>query len=279
MIMENKRSSETLREVTSFFQFAEFHKRNPFPQQPQSFYEWFVGFAEGDGSFILSYSKDSRLPNSVPRQRAIFTLTQKEPKVLFLIKKKFGFGSVTKHGKDAFRWSVTKNEHLKLICLLVKDNLVLASRQEQLDEWCEFFGFKRANKLGYPVLLETGWLAGFIDAEGCLSRFEKKDKRYKNGVYLVYSFTLDQNNGSELFSHIKLVFGGGNYYHRKETSCCYRYANRSKKTHRTVLLPYLKRFPCLHAKKQVEVFCWRRDLILNEKKVKEKVRPFPKVKG
>jgi hypothetical protein len=99
--MENKGSPETLRETT-FFQFEEFYQQNNFPRQSKHFYEWFLGFAEGDGSFLISITKDTRQPTAKAKPRAFFTLVQKDPGVLYTIKKKFGFGNVQKHN-EAFR--------------------------------------------------------------------------------------------------------------------------------------------------------------------------------
>jgi len=261
--MENNRSSETLREVT-FFQFSEFYQSNTFKKQPQSFYEWFIGFAEGDGSFMISSSKDLRRPNSKLRKRAFFYLVQKDPSVLYMIKKKFGFGQVQKHGSKAYRWSVTKNEHLRLLCLLAKDNVVLCHRKAQLAEWCAFFGLQQTVQTKLPPLLATGWLSGFIDAEGCFNIYSRKDKRYKHLVFR-HRFILDQKNGYALFEHVRDTLVGGSVYRRKETDSVFRYATESKTVFRTKLLPYLRRFPCL-TEKRIAVFRWHRDLILNSKK-------------
>jgi hypothetical protein len=262
MFMENNRSSETLREVT-FFQFSEFHQSNTFKAQPQSFYEWFVGFAEGDGSFITSSGKDLRQPNLKSRKRLYFYLVQKNPSVLYMIKKKFGFGQVQKHGSEAYRWSVTKDEHLRLLCLLAKDNVVLRHRQEQLAAWCDFFGLQQNIQTEWPPLLTTGWLSGFIDAEGCFYIYMDKDKRYKRPQFK-YRFILDQKNGFPLFEHIRNTFEG-TFYCRKGTKNVFRYVAQSKIIFRTKLLPYLRRFPCF-TEKRIAVFRWHRDLILNSKK-------------
>jgi hypothetical protein len=93
--MENNRSSETLREVT-FFQFSEFHQSNTFKVQSQSFYEWFIGFAEGDGSFITSSGKDLRQPNLKSRKRLYFFFGSEEPFCAVHDKEKIWFRPGTK---------------------------------------------------------------------------------------------------------------------------------------------------------------------------------------
>ena len=52
------------------------------------FLEWFIGFAEGDGSF------ESRLAEGRPR--ISFTIVQKDSQLLYKLKKGLGFGSVSK---------------------------------------------------------------------------------------------------------------------------------------------------------------------------------------
>jgi hypothetical protein len=47
--------------------------------------------------------------------------------------------------------------------------MLLVHRQKQLKNWCEHFKLQQTIKTGYPDLLSTAWLAGFIDAEGCFS--------------------------------------------------------------------------------------------------------------
>ena len=157
--------------------------------------------------------------------------------------------------------------------------MLLAHRQKQLKYWCEHFKLQQTIKTGYPDLLSTAWLAGFIDAEGCFSILSCKDRRYKSGFRVRYRFCLDQKEGLPLFKHIKATLQSGWIYHRKETEVVCRYETTSKGSHRNLLLPYLNRFPCL-TKKHVLVFKWYKDLVLNnKKKVEDKVQPTTKVAG
>lgn len=249
------RSSETLRKVT-FFDFTEFFKRTPFLKQPPTFYEWFLGFAEGHGCFFLGKTKDTRKPDSEPYLRAIFSIVQEEPEILYMIKKKFGFGRVQKYGKTAFRWSVTKKEHLLLLCILAKDHMLLISRQKQLKSWCNYFALSQTIQHRRPLLLKTGWLSGFIDARGCF---------YDNGKKDQYTFILDQKNGKELFEYVHETFNDGYLYLRRKNTNVFRYELSVKSVHRKLLLPYLRAFPC-KTRKHVKANLWYKQLVLNYKK-------------
>ncbi len=254
--MAIQRSSETLRKA-SFFNFTEFHKANPFERRSQAFYEWFLGFAEGDGCYFSSLEKDTRQLQSRPSQRLRFMLVQKDPTVLYFIRSQFGFGQVRTHGPNAYVWSVTKKDHIKLLCLLAKDNVVLPKVRQNLKIWCDYFNLVQCVKpLSSFSLLSTGWFAGFIDAEGCFNVYKRQDRRYSKGFFLRYRFIIDQKTTPEFFAYIKQAIGSGSFYDRGNG--CLRYTLNSKTVQQSVLLPYFIAFP-LHTKKQVQVFQWRKD--------------------
>jgi len=69
----------------------------------QSWLEWFVGFAEGDGSWIVAGS------------RLHFTITQKETAILYHIKETLGFGGVVIDSKGVGRYTVSNRDHILLL--------------------------------------------------------------------------------------------------------------------------------------------------------------------
>jgi hypothetical protein len=107
-------SSETTREVFIF--------------KNDLFKFWFVGFTEGDGSFIIN--KDGYLE---------FRITQSsiDAQILFFIKKSIGFGMVRIYDKKnkihCFR-VIDKDGLFKIISIL-NGNLFLVSRKEQFKLW------------------------------------------------------------------------------------------------------------------------------------------------
>ena len=62
-----------------------------------AFINWFIGFTEGDGSFVrwLETNKIS------------FVITQKDPKVLYYIKNNLGFGKIYKCKDSYYRYIVS----------------------------------------------------------------------------------------------------------------------------------------------------------------------------
>ena len=128
--MTQKQSSETLREATThYFDFSSFLHLTPYTKQPQAFYEWLIGFIEGDGSIGFNMAQDKRRPLSKPSPRLHFMIVQKDPNVLYSIQKMLGFGQVQKHGPNAFRYSVSKQENQFLLCVLFNGNVTLKKKQ------------------------------------------------------------------------------------------------------------------------------------------------------
>jgi len=141
------------------------------------FLEWFIGFAEGDGCFWLKKQNGSQIP------RLLFEVGQKDPKVLYWIKKMLGFGIVrswTRASTGSVYWSYTVHSkpNVTRLIALFNGNLVLPKRRFVFNKWVEAGGVagclplyftnkqKNINK-GVSVSLDTAWLSGFIDAEGC----------------------------------------------------------------------------------------------------------------
>ena len=116
-------SSETIRKTT-FFSFDTFSPPSHIKKIDHSFLEWFIGFVEGDGSFIVS-EKTEKSP-----LRLFFILTQKDIQVLHMIRTTLGFGRVSKHG-DYFRYIVADQSSLKRLIHLFNGNLVLEKTQNR----------------------------------------------------------------------------------------------------------------------------------------------------
>ena len=85
-----------------------------------SFIAWFVGFTEGDGSFEVDYQTN----------RVSFTITQKDPKVLYFIKKKIGFGKVYLCKDTYYRYMVSNRQNLTYLIGIFSGQLRLAKTKE-----------------------------------------------------------------------------------------------------------------------------------------------------
>jgi len=131
-----------------------------------SFLEWFIGFTEGDGSFIVS------------KDKVYFDITQNinDIQVLYFIQRELGFGKVLlrteSHRRVGVFYVTSRVDFLKLIHIF-NGNLCSNYRNEQFKLWLTTFNkqygedIKWINRKVQPSLF-TGWLSGFIDAEGHL---------------------------------------------------------------------------------------------------------------
>lgn len=174
----NKIRINTIRKNSINFNFDAYVSYSPLHIKNinYSFLEWFIGFAEGDGTFYSQKLKNDKM-------RLSFEIGQKDPKVLYLIKKVLGFGLIHSRQKKntnqpywVYRIQTKKN--IQRLIHLLNGNLVLTKRRVQFNKW-----LKKAKKMnivpfnlrtknisiynGVQISLKTGWLSGFIDAEGC----------------------------------------------------------------------------------------------------------------
>lgn len=161
----NKGSSETTCDIT--YNFYEYSNLMPEHKKKinKKFLEWFIGFTEGDGSFITSKNK------------VYFDITQNltDVQVLYYIKKELGFGKVlfrTEKDRNVAVFYVTSKENFTRLMAIFNGNLSTKYKKEQFRVWLDTYNkqygmnliFK--DKLVKPCLF-SGWISGFIDAEGC----------------------------------------------------------------------------------------------------------------
>lgn len=170
--LKNKKgSSETTREAF-YFDFSKYIENKPehIININQIFLEWFVGFTEGDGSFIISLKKNKT------RKNMFFFINQKDPKVMYKIKKELGFGQVikyTQNNKSYYRYSISDIQNIIRIIHIFNGNLLLTKVQTSFNKWLDCYNELYPdeyieNKYSCPILnLNSGWLSGFIDAKGC----------------------------------------------------------------------------------------------------------------
>lgn len=175
-------SSETISEKTfDFTLFNKYHKRID-----NKWLEWFIGFTEGDGAILES------------KGRLYFIITQKDVKVLYHIKDILGFGNVTLNKVLGFgRFIVADNKNLQKLAYLFNGNLILDKRKKQLNLWLNTLNRKG---LSAPIelidnqielTLDSAWVSGFVDAEGCFNVSIKKRIEYKLGFQTKLRFLLE----------------------------------------------------------------------------------------
>ena len=161
----NKGSSETTRDITyNFYEYSFLipqHKK----KINRQFLEWFIGFTEGDGSFI------------VYKNKVYFDITQSlsDIQVLYYIKKELGFGKILiRKGEDrnVGVFYVSSKENFSKLIHIFNGNLSTNYKKEQFKVWLNTYNEQYNMNVSFKdqlikPSLHSGWISGFVDAEGC----------------------------------------------------------------------------------------------------------------
>ena len=275
--MTQKHSSETLREATThYFDLSSFLHLTPYTKQPRAFYEWLIGFIEGDGSIGFSMTQDKRRPLSKSYPRLHFMIVQKHPDILYYVQKMLGFGQVQKHGPNAFRFSVSKKENQFLLCLLLNGNVTLKKKHKHLQKWCTFFALPlKPQKATCLDIFQTAWLSGFVAADGCFNMEPKKKASDPLNMPRKFRFILDQKDEVHVLTLIKQwCHGSGSLYLRNKRpveaganlSLTHRYILRSEPIIKQIILPYFARFPLPKETCKYQSFVsWKKEFSANQR--------------
>jgi hypothetical protein len=186
---------------SKFDDFYTYGQASHVPRISQEFLEWFIGFFEGEGSFISDNTLDKR--NNRVGTRLRVSLCQKEKRILEIIQKTFGFGSLhcwERNQKTYWRWSVDSKKSVEALAYLFSGHLSLGKRQKRFLEWIEFG--QRKGMFQEPFQIkpwaweanihsENAWFCGFVDGEGCftVSKQLPKIKALKNSVQKIQEET------------------------------------------------------------------------------------------
>ena len=202
-------SSETIRETT--FNFIDLQQKIVSHKTfiKTSFLEWFVGFSEGNGTFIVS------------NKRLFFIINQKEEKVLYYIRANLGFGKVSKYCSYS-RYIVADTSSVDRLISIFNGNLVLNKTNARFVLWLQARNLYSTEEICYRginklvTFHKNGWLSGFIDAEGCFNAQKLKDTRYTLGFRIRLRFILDQKDEYPLFEKCKFFLKSGSITKHKE---------------------------------------------------------------
>jgi len=275
--MTQKQSSETLRGATThYFDFSSFLHLTPYTKQPQAFYEWLIGFIEGDGHIGFSMTRDKRRPLSKPYPRLHFMIVQKDAAILHYVQEMLGFGQVQNHGPNAFRYSVSKQENQFLLCLLFNGNVALKKKHKHLQKWCTFFALPlKPQKAVCSDIFQTAWLSGFVTADGCFNMEPKKKPTDPPNMPRKFRFIVDQKDEMNVLTLIKQwCHGSGSLYLRNRRaveaganlSLTHRYILRSEPIIKQMILPYFARFPLpVKARKYKSFVEWKKECDANQR--------------
>jgi len=208
---------------------------------------WFIGFTEGDGSFIS---------NSNGYLEFKVTQSSVDAQVLFYIKKQLGFGSVSVQDRnnETHHFRVRDKKGLIKIIEIFNGNLYTEKRINQFRSWVDNFNktykenIKIINKINSPTL-DNAWLAGFTDAEGCFTASIIKRSETYNQVQVRY--ILSQKGEFEFMMKVSKLFNGK--VHFLESYGGYNMVVNLTKLH--IVISYINSYS-LKTKKYVDYFNW-----------------------
>lgn len=234
-------SSETIRKTT--FNFYNYTKNLVKHKNTInfSFLEWFIGFAEGKSSFIVS------------KNSLFFIINQKEEKILHIIRTNLGFGKVSTY-KTYSRFIVADKTNIDRLISIFNGNLVLDKTNSFFFSWLQnrnAYSIEKIDYLNKKNLIcfkNNAWLSGFIDAEGIFNSLRKKNLKCKIGFTVNLRFIVDQKNEVYILKKIRFFLKSGTVHKRLQVQDMYRIVVSHRKSYE-ILIQYLNKYPLRTLKK------------------------------
>nr|YP_010710796.1 hypothetical protein P2Z26_mgp20 [Gonatophragmium mori]WCZ71160.1 hypothetical protein [Gonatophragmium mori] len=155
-----------------FIFYSKFKEFYPNLNNPDNkFLEWFIGFCEGEGSFIIAKRGDLSF---------VVTQSSSDIETLNYIKKNLGFGKVIKQSikNNTHRFVIQDFKNIYLVCLLFNGNMVFPTRKARFLVFLSTFNerlLKKNLEIIIPInkcvlpTLKDNWLCGITDGEGSFS--------------------------------------------------------------------------------------------------------------
>lgn len=190
---------------SSFFEmYSKIYSNRPKPTK--SFLEWFIGFTEGNGSFIVTKRRTLQF---------VITNSSVDVQILYYILKNLGFGKVIPESNKRHRFIVEDISHIFLICLIFNGNMVFFTRNARFLTFLSVFNelalrlkFNLINPILDTVLptLKDHWFAGFSDAEGSFNiSFLSNSIGYRLRFFISKNWEVNKI----VLLHISSIFGVG----------------------------------------------------------------------
>ena len=158
------------------FNFSAFYKKHevylPNNLSPSSkFLSWFIGFTEGEGSFVVNNRGDLAF---------VVVQSTSDIRILHYIQETLGFGKVISQSIKTSRYVTQSKREIEIIISLFNGNVILPTRKNQLNQFINGFNIwaSKGNIRLEPIVfidnyikpsLNNSWLAGFTDGEGCFT--------------------------------------------------------------------------------------------------------------
>ena len=152
--------------------YSKFAEHYPNSKQPSTkFLQWFIGFSEGEGSFIRAKRGDLSF---------VITQSTRDINSLNYIKDSLNFGKVIKQSvkQNTHRYVVQDVKNLSLICLIFNGNMGFPTRNARFLTFLSSLNEKLLKMSLVSIepiqtcivpTLSDGWISGITDAEGCFT--------------------------------------------------------------------------------------------------------------
>lgn len=115
-----------------YYNYKEKYGNNKIPSS--KFLTWFIGFVEGDGSFVIAKRNNE--------MQFVITQSTEDVNILYIIQEELGFGKVIKQGERTSRFIVQDLANIHLLILLFNGNLVLPTRKKVLKNFLDNVNIK-----------------------------------------------------------------------------------------------------------------------------------------
>lgn len=240
-----------------------------FKQPSPDFLTWFIGFAEGDGSFVKANRGDLSF---------VITQDTRDKQVLEFIQKELNMGKVITQGKTTSRFVIQDKLGLYLIALIFNGNIRTPGKLNSFNEFLiilnnkinslvnsrklkefglnnDIFKIIQPHNVTKQITLNDNWFIGFTDGEGCFHvSFSPK------GSFYHFLFDLAQKgeeNKTILLEKLAALFGVGKVYkHYQANVWYYRVSGLSDNK---VLMSYFDSFKyTFFTKKSSSYLIWKK---------------------
>lgn len=235
------------------------------------FIEWFVGFVEGDGCLFSS---------SLSRKQ--FIITQKDVRVLVFIRNNLKFGTISKQNDNTYRFVVSKKTHINILVNLLNGRIVLNKTFKKLEKFVDDNNINIQPPSLNLINLNSAWLAGFTDAEGCFNIRVVNARLYNKNVFILlknkniildwvasnvtfsnldvslrvrFRFILDQKNEESVLKYIVFILGVGKVARRELPTDMFRYSLDSNEN-QAIVIKYFNKFK-LRSHKYLQFLKWK----------------------
>lgn len=198
----------------------------------KDFVEWLVGVTDGDGCFSMHKNKNGSWSFSYRISQSLYNV-----RMLHYIKKKIGFGSITKSGSGLYVYRIRDAAVLKQVILPMFDSYWLhTSKYNNYILWKnallnrnlrdlnkeQMFNLLLDYKSPHDSIPTKNWIIGFVEAEGSFF-LVKKDGEVSDRI--VHSFGITQKEDANLLEQLRSLWGipgtvkiGSNNTHKLETT-------------------------------------------------------------